>query len=178
MQYQLTTRELQYAQGGVRRDDEPPWTTVDGVRIPSQPCPDPSSPHKPEPASELEENRKSSSLQDRKAASPWRPSFSSDDRSSLQEVWKLLDEESPGLTPRGIRVDEEVSIPLKSSRRAGSSSTSGSFTIKGQPRNFQPKPSTDRRMLSVKAAGRWKPSQQKAKVRNYNIKDEESTRLK
>lgn len=171
LQYQLTARELQYAQRAVVRHGEPRTKASDGDQLLGPPRPNSTIPPKRETETALQGNRGSSSSHDEKLVSPWQPSFSSNDRSSLQEVWKLLDEDSPAITPRVFREDEEVSGPLKSSRPAGSSSTSESFTVKGRPTGMQPKPAADKRMLSTKAAGKWKPSQQKAHVRNYNIKD-------
>ena len=97
--------------------------------------------------------------------SPWRPSFSSDDRSSLQDVWKLLDEESPALTPREAHEIRGHHV---------SSSSTESLKVKGQASHVQVKPEPVKSSLSAKAAGKWKPTTQgKAKIRNYNIRDED-----
>ena len=98
--------------------------------------------------------------------SPWQPSFSSDDRSSLQEVWKLLEEDSLGSTPHETR-------EVREGHARNRSSTPDSLTVKGQPSHVQVKPETTKPALSAKAAGKWKPAQAKAKIRNYNMRDED-----
>lgn len=109
-----------------------------------------------------QEENKRQLTKDDDVTSPWQPSFSSDDRLSLQEVWKLLDEESPaGLTPRVIR-----------DKHARESSSDG-FTVKGHQSEVLVKPEISRPVLSAKAAGKHKLSKPKARIRNYNIQDED-----
>lgn len=77
--------------------------------------------------------------------------------------------------PRGLRGDEEVSgVKKTASHSSGRSSAARSFTVHGEASNVQPKPAlSDGRVLSKKATGKWKPSQARVKVRNYNVKDSE-----
>ena len=98
--------------------------------------------------------------------SPWQPSFLSDDRSSLQGVWKLLDN-SPGVTPRGNHGNEVSKFQARES-----SSTADSFTVKIQPSHMQSKPERFKPVLSIIATGKWKPSQVNGK-KNYNVRDED-----
>ena len=117
LQYQLTSKELQYAQRTLAKNTGQRGLTPEGNT--SEPLAEPALSHKP---------AENSGVQARdEIISPWQPSFSSDDRASLQEVWKLLDEDSPGVTPRGARVDE---VSARVAR--DSSSTAGSFTVKGK----------------------------------------------
>lgn len=96
----------------------------------------------------------------------WQPSFSSDGRSSLHDVWKLLEDESPEFTPRELHEADSLRPPEKSS-------TPESFTIKGKPSHVQPKPEITKPVLSAKAAGKWTQAQTKVKIRNYNVRDED-----
>ena len=164
LQYQLTSKELQYAQRTLARNTDQHSLT----------------PRKSDSALAQKRNSSTTELAENAGlpeksnghdnmVSQWQSSFSSGDRSSLQDVWKLLDEDSPGVTPRGNdgnKVDKSQ-VPEESF------STTESFTVKGQPSHVQPKPESSKPALSVKAAGKRKPSQVKAKIRNYNIRDED-----
>jgi hypothetical protein len=154
LQYQLTSKELQYAHRSLARNTE---QSTPGENTSAQ---QPSLPNKPAENSGLQVQAHDD------VTSQWRPSFSSDDRSSLQEVWKLLDEDSPGFTPRETR-------EVRGRQMRERTSTPDSFTVKGQPSHVQVKPETTKPALSAKAAGKWKPAQAKAKIRNYNVRDED-----
>ncbi|XP_028416406.1 coiled-coil domain-containing protein 57-like [Dendronephthya gigantea] len=158
LQYELTSKELQYAQRTLARNNDQHSLSPRKKNSASA-----QKLQKHSSNTELAEKAglpESSTVRD-DIVSLWKPSFSSDDRASLQDVWKLLDEDSPGLTHRG----DEVS---KSQLRE-SFSTTDSFTVKGQPSHVHLKPECSKAALSVKAAGKWTPSQVKAKIRNYNI---------
>ena len=151
LQYELTSRELQYAQQTLTKHTE---------QITAQ---EPSLSNKPAEATGLQVSAK---IPD-DVISPWQPSFSSDDRSSLQEVWKLLDEDSPGFSSREIH-------EVRRGHARERSSTPDSLTVKGEPSQVQVKPESTKPALSAKAAGKWKPAPPpKAKIRNYNMRDED-----
>ncbi|XP_028416257.1 coiled-coil domain-containing protein 57-like [Dendronephthya gigantea] len=165
LQYQLTSKELQYAQKTLARNNDQHSLSPRKKNSASA-----QTLQKHSPNTELAENAglpETSTGRD-DIVSPWQPSFSSDDRASLQDVWKLLDEDSPGFTPRGNRGGEVSKSQLRES-----SSTTDSFTVKGQPSHVHLKPECSKAALSAKAAGKWTPSQVKAKIRNYNIRDED-----
>ena len=162
LQYQLTARELQYAQRGLVSSPQPKSTgDVIQTTVPVEniglPVPGPRD-------SKPQTNVSSDHV------SPWQPSFSSAEHSSLKEVWKLLDDGTPVVTPR-----EDDVVPLVSEPFASNLSSSGGFRVKGRHSNIQTKPGAQKQALSKKAAGKWKPVvQPKAKIRNYNIKDQKT----
>ena len=164
LQYQLTSKELRYAQKTLAKNTEKLVSAGENTSTV------PVSLHQPAYQSKPAENSGVQVQAHDDIISPWQPSFSSDDRSSLQEVWKLLDEESPGQSSR------EMATPGEKHEvrgRHASSSTTDSFTVKGQPTHVLSKPETTKPALSAKAAGKWRPAQAKAKIRNYNIRDED-----
>lgn len=104
---------------------------------------------------------------------------SSEGQASLQEIWKMLDEEesfrSP--TPRKARPSspqrptvsrdlEPDYIPTRDSPERDV------FALKGRRTEVQTRPSKQKPGLSKKAAGKAKLSPKKLKVRNYNIRDD------
>ena len=104
---------------------------------------------------------------------------SSEGQASLQEIWKMLDEEenfqSP--TPRKTRSSsprrstvsrdfEPDYIPTRDSPERDA------FALKGIRTDVQTRPAKQKPGLSRKAAGKTKLTPKKLKVRNYNIKDD------
>ena len=104
---------------------------------------------------------------------------SSEGQASLQEIWKMLDEEesfqSP--TPRKPRSSspqrstisrdlEPDYIPTRDSPERGA------FALKGRRTDVQTRPAKQKSELSRKVAGKAKLTPKKLKVRNYNIKDD------
>ena len=163
LQYQLTSKELRYAQQTLAKN------TDKRISTPAEENTMTTSLHQPVLQSKSVENSGVKAKARDNINSPWQPSFSSDDRSSLQEVWKLLDEESPGQSPRDMQTRRET----HEIRGRQASSSTDSFSVKGQPSHVQTKPEITKPVLSSKAAGKWKPAQAKAKIRNYNIRDED-----
>ncbi|XP_028416416.1 uncharacterized protein LOC114540433 [Dendronephthya gigantea] len=156
LQYQLTSKELRYAQRTLARNNDQHSLSPRKNNSASA-----ETLQKHSQKAELTENAglpETSTGRD-DIVSLWQPSFSSHDRASLQVVWKLLDEDSPGFTPRGNGGDEVGKSQLRES-----SSTTDSFTVKGQPSHVHLKPESSKAAQSVKAAGKWTPSQVKAKI--------------
>lgn len=104
---------------------------------------------------------------------------SSEGQASLQEIWKILDEEesfqSP--TPRKAR----SSSPQRStfSRNLGpdyiptrDSPERDVYALKGRRTEVQTRPAKQKPGLSRKAAGKAKLTPKKLQVRNYNIRDD------
>ena len=104
---------------------------------------------------------------------------SSEGQASLQEIWKMLDEEESfqGPTSRKARtsspqrftVSRDVEpdyIPTRDSPERGA------FALKGKRTDVQTRPAKQRSGLSRKAAGKAKLTPKKLKVRNYNIRDD------
>lgn len=104
---------------------------------------------------------------------------SSEGQASLQEIWKMLDEEesfqSP--TPRKARSSspwrstvsrdlEPDYIPTRDSPERDV------FALKGRRSEVQTRPAKQSPGLSKKAAGKAKLTPKKLKVRNYNIRDD------
>ena len=104
---------------------------------------------------------------------------SSEGQASLQEIWKMLDEEesfrSP--TPRKARPSspqrpdasrdlEPDYIPTRDSPERDV------FALKGRRTEVQTRPAKQKPGLSKKAAGKAKLTPKKLKVRNYNIRDD------
>ena len=104
---------------------------------------------------------------------------SSEGQASLQEIWKMLDEEesfrSP--TPRKARSSsphrsavsrdlEPDYIPTRDSPERDA------FALKGRRTEVQTRPAKQKPGLSKKAAGKAKLTPKKLQVRNYNIRDD------
>ncbi|XP_028415547.1 uncharacterized protein LOC114538619 [Dendronephthya gigantea] len=103
LQYELTSKELQYAQRTLARNNDQHSLSPRKKNSASA-----QKLQKHSSNTELAEKAglpESSTVRD-DLVSPWQPSFSSDDRASLQDVWKLLDEDSPGLTHRRDKVSK------------------------------------------------------------------------
>lgn len=96
---------------------------------------------------------------------------SSEGHSSLQEVWKILDDEesfrssTPGSLP--VRV-----LPARPTSNQVSTESASDFALKGRQTATELKPRLKRAELSRKAAGKAKFVSQKPRVRNYNIRDD------
>ena len=101
LQYQLTSKELQYAQRTLARN-------ADHHSLAPRKSNSALAQKLNSSTTELAKNaglpEKSNGHDD--MVSSWQTSFSSDNRSSLQDVWKLLDEDSTGVSPRGNHGNE------------------------------------------------------------------------
>ena len=104
---------------------------------------------------------------------------SSEGQASLQEIWKMLDEEESFRSPTPRRVRPSSPQRLKATRDQDpdhiperDSPERDSFALKGRRTEVQSRPSKQRPELSKKAAGKGRLAQKKIKVRNYNIRDD------
>ncbi|KAL9957035.1 hypothetical protein ACROYT_G038619 [Oculina patagonica] len=104
---------------------------------------------------------------------------SSEGQASLQEIWKMLDEEesfrSP--TPRKARPSSPQRPTISRDLEPDHIPTRDSperdvFALKGRRTEVQTRPSKPRPDLSKKVAGKAKLTPKKLKVRNYNVRDE------
>ncbi len=104
---------------------------------------------------------------------------SSEGQASLQEIWKMLDEEESFRSPTPRRAHssspqrpvvsrdlEPDQIPTRDSPERDV------FALKGRRTEVQTRPSKPRPDLSKKAAGKAKLTPKKLKVRNYNVRDD------
>ena len=103
---------------------------------------------------------------------------SSEGQASLQEIWKLLDEEesfrssTPGaLFPGPSPQDSVPRSQFLDHMPSESTTISSEFAVKGRQAVTELKPSAKRPGLSWKAAGKAKLTPQKPKIRNYNVRD-------
>lgn len=104
---------------------------------------------------------------------------SSEGQASLQEIWKMLDEEESFRSPTPGKARPSSPQHLKASRDldpdhipARDSPERDVFALKGRRTDVQSRPSKQRPELSKKAAGKAKLTPKKLKVRNYNIRDD------
>lgn len=106
---------------------------------------------------------------------------SSEGQASLQEIWRLLDNEesfrspSPDKTrPRSPRRHVSANSQVPDHIPVHGDSGSDGFTVKGQRSELESKPAVQRPGLSKKAAGKTKVKlgPKKGKVRNYNLKSD------
>ena len=104
---------------------------------------------------------------------------SSEGQASLQELWKMLDEEesfqSP--TPRKGWSSSLQRSPVSRDLKPDYIPTRDSpehdlFALKGKRTEVQTRPAKQKPGLSKKAAGKAKLTPKKLKVRNYNIRDD------
>ena len=94
---------------------------------------------------------------------------SSEGQSTLQEVWKLLDEESPLVTPRTDLQNTPEKLEWHDAPYP--KDDEDDFVVQGKVTEISQKKRFQRKPLSQKAAGKFKTAQKKPVIRNYNIKD-------
>ena len=102
---------------------------------------------------------------------------SSEGQTSLQEIWKLLDNEESFRSPTP---GKDRPITPRKPQSPGSiapdhiSASGGGFTLKGQRTGVESRPGLQRPVLSKKAAGkaRSKVAPKRGRVRNYNVKSD------
>lgn len=198
LQYQLTAHELQFAQRMAQKEQQAAEQIKVTVVSSSSDSYEDEDAKDPEPllqshnAVSLDTNTKGKEPVDDHVTYPptnqltsspanEQPLFtsSSEGQASLQEIWKMLDEEesfqSP--TPRKPRSSppqrstvsrdlEPDYIPTRDSPERGA------FALKGRRTDVQTRPAKQKPGLSRKAAGKAKLTPKKLKVRNYNIKDD------
>ena len=104
---------------------------------------------------------------------------SSEGQASLQEIWKILDEEESFQSPTPSKA--RSSSPQRSTflRNLGpdyiptrDSPERDVFALKGRRTEVQTRPAKQKPGLSKKAAGKAKLTPKKLEVRNYNIRDD------
>lgn len=104
---------------------------------------------------------------------------SSEGQASLQEIWKILDEEESFQSPTPSKA--RSSSPQRSTflRNLGpdyiptrDSPERDVFALKGRRTEVQTRPAKQKPGLSKKAAGKAKLTPKKLQVRNYNIRDD------
>ena len=104
---------------------------------------------------------------------------SSEGQASLQEIWKMLDEEesfqSP--TPRKTQLSSPQRSTVSRDLEPDYIPTRDSpdrdvFALKGRRTEVQTRPAKQKPGLSKKAAGKAKLTPKKLKVRNYNVRDD------
>lgn len=183
LQYALTSHELQVAQ----RMTEQQRAAAEHVHVNIRSSSSESSPREtndvidtgftnphhspnkkePEPAMSHSHQRSSSPHHDHALFTS-----SSEGQGSIQEVWKLLEEEESFRTLSPIR--EQILRPQSSADipvREESEESSG-FTVKGKRTQIDTRVNKPKLGLSKRAMGKMKPAPRKATIRNYNVRDE------
>ena len=115
---------------------------------------------------------------------------SSSEHSSIQAVWKLLEDtgNSALLTPKDAGNEEELfdyqgivqTLPEKdtsSSPEHSKKTDSGSFAVSGHRVGLSEKKNAERPRMSKKAAGKGSMATRKKIIRNYNMKDDRKALL-
>ena len=104
---------------------------------------------------------------------------SSEGQASLQELWKMLDEEESFQSPTPRKTWSSSPQRTTFSRDLGpdyiptrDSPERDVFALKGRRTEVQTRPAKQKPGLSKKAAGKVKLTPKKLKVRNYNIRDD------
>lgn len=196
LQYQVTSQELQFAQRMALKEQQ----AAEHVKITVASTSSDSNDDGKVPDSLLESqgvvsrdtNTKDSAPVDNHVTGPsanqWtsspvydQPLFtsSSEGQASLQEIWKMLDEEESFQSPTPRKARPSSTQRLKATRDqdpdhlpARDSSEHDSFALKGRRTEVQSRPSKQRPELSKKAAGKVRLAPKKMTVRNYNIRDD------
>lgn len=195
LQYQLTSQELQFAQRMALKEQQ----AAEHVKITVASSSSDSNDDGKVPVLlesqhvvSRDTNKKDSAPVDSNVTHPpanqWtsspvydQPLFtsSSEGQASLQEIWKMLDEEESFRSPTPRRVRPSSPQRLKATRDQDpdhiperDSPERDSFALKGRRTEVQSRPSKQRPELSKKAAGKGRLAQKKIKVRNYNVRDD------
>lgn len=201
LQYQLTTHELQYAKQQAQHEqiaaDQARVTVVSSSS--SSETPPPSSRKEinegrlsPKPGKNLSQlhpaanhvpqvSRFKPTITTSQQASAANEQIfftsSSDGQASLQEIWRLLDEEesfrssTPGTFFPGPSQDNVSRSQFPDNIPSELTVSSSDFAVKGRQAVTELKPHAKRPALSRKAAGKAKLTPQKPKIRNYNERD-------
>ena len=103
---------------------------------------------------------------------------SSSELSSLQDLWKILDEAESlaSQTPRSIGVPKDTTrydLVAEKEHHVGQKDSHTLAQIKGHHMALQPKDRTKDIKLSKLAQGKFVPSRRPLKIRNYNVKDDQ-----
>lgn len=120
----------------------------------------------PEPALSLGQRRSSSPHADHALFTS-----SSEGQASLQEIWKLLDEEESFRSLSPIKEHFRPQSPTEIPVREESEESSG-FTVKGKKTLIDVKSNKQKPEMSKRALGKMKVTPKKTLIRNYNIRDD------